>query len=307
MFRRYPKLSLFYAIMIIVYLAQSFFVQPDRATLMRYHLSVDQARVLVATVALPYIIIWIVALIGYLRLHHYSQKIKGSPDGEAFAQISRGIFWFVIWLPISTIVSALVVKYYGAHPSSTDVIVRLNNYFNIIILLPGFYLTYWGTHKLLPLVKRTFSRFSELTNLGYLAFASLYTLLVLSDPARHHATSTVTTASYYEPDWLLVLTIVIPRILMWYIGLQAARNIIIYRKKVRGAIYKSALNDMAYGLVGVVGIIIVLRGFQSVSTIIVKANLGLLLAIIYALLILIAIGFALIARGAKRLQKFEEL
>jgi len=307
LFRKYGKTTVLFGFLILVYLAQTLFAPVDKATLHRYHIDAGQARLLGLSVVIPYIIIWLIALIGYLRLRSYADTIKGSKDGAAFAIIARGIWWFVIWLPLSSIVGDLVTEYYQSHASATADLVRLNNYFNVLILLPGFWLVKKGSSQLLQIIKKPVNMAPDLVMFAYIVISALYVFLVLHDSARYLPAHNVSVASYYEPDWLIITSLVIPRLLAWFWGFQAVNNILTYRANVKGKLYQRALNDLAKGLAGILVITILLRGLQSLTVLLSKWNLGVLLAVIYLLLIIMAIGYAFIAVGAKNLQKLEEL
>jgi hypothetical protein len=304
---RYKKLSALYVLFIAIYLGQTLWTAADKTTMSRYRIDATQLKLLSLTVVIPYVVIWLVAFVGYLRLRSYTKLIQASKDGAAFDLIAQGVFWLTLWLPLSTIVDGLFSHYYTSHASSTGNLVRIDNYFNLAILLFAMAWINRGSLKLLGLIKKpTFSQ-SQTLVLCYIAFSALYVLLTLHDPARQSPTKSVTVASYYESDWLLVPTLVIPRLIMWFLGLQAVRNIYLYQEKVKGSLYKAALSNLAQGLAGVVIVTIVLRCVQSLSSPLSKAGLGLLLAIVYVLLIIISIGYVLLAKGAKNLQKLEEL
>jgi hypothetical protein len=302
------KLTGLYVVLILIYLFQTLVAPVNKLTLSKYHIDSAQARALTLTIAIPYIIIWSVALIGYLRLNSYVKLIKKYKDGAAFRTIGRGILWLGLWLPLSTIINNFFFEYYSSHHAATANLVRLNNYLNLVILFGGFWLVYKGSGQLLALVKKRpdFSAHQTLA-LVFIAFSALYVFLTLQDVARHHPTHAVAVASYYEPDWLIILTIIIPRLLYWFLGAQAVQNIYLYRRKVKGRLYQHALNNLAIGLGGVVAVTILLRCLQSLSAPLERLSLSLLLAIVYVLLILISVGYVLIAKGAKSLQQLEEL
>jgi hypothetical protein len=112
---------------------------------------------------------------------------------------------------------------------------------------------------------------------------------------------------YHLPLVVVLLTLVIPYIYMWYTGLLAAYKLYLYRQKVAGIVYRKSWGMLAFGISVIIGIQIVLQCIVTLTTQVNKLSLGWLLIFIYALLILIAIGYALIARGAKDLQKIEEV
>ncbi len=300
-------LSSLYVLFIAVYLFQILALPADKATLKKYHLGTTQVRVLALTVAIPYIIIWLVALVGYLRLKAYTGLIKKDKDGAAFQKISQGIFWLTLWLPLSTIIANFFSQFYGSHHGVTANLIRLNNYLFLILLFVGFLLVNRGTNKLLVLVKKPAWLAKQSVVIVYIIFAALYILLTLHDSARALPTKTVAVASYYEPDWLIVVSLVIPRLIYWFLGVQAVQNIYTYRQKVRGKLYKQALNYLTIGLAGVLVMTISLRCLQSLAAPLAQLSLGLLLGLVYALLILIAISYVFIAKGAKQLQQLEEV
>lgn len=307
MLLRHKKTTAVFILLAGLYIAQSLLVAPDQEILDKYHITAAQADALSLTIALPYVIIWFIALIGYLRLRSYALSIKGTKDGEAFRKIGIGILLLTIWLPLSTLVSSFASQIYHDHPTFTDDLVRLVNYANVLILFPAFLIINQGSRKLLALTRTTIQSPSQRVTLVFIALSALYVFLTLQDPARSVATASVMTASYYQPDWLIITTLVIPRLLMWFLGIQAVYNIYLYSKKVKGAIYKSSLRNLAMGIGGVVLISILLRCLQSLSSQIGNFSLGLLLLIIYFLLIIISAGYILISRGANSLQQIEEL
>lgn len=304
---RYKKLTALFLLFSAIYLAQSVLIKPDQTALDKYHISASQAVALGLTVAIPYIVIWFIALLGYLRLRSYAESIADSQDGAAFTIISCGVGLLALWLPISAIIGGFSTHYYAVHPSATATMVILNNYLNLALLFPGFLITYCGTRKLLAVINKSRPALPQKVMLLFICFAVLYTFLVLHDPARLAPTHAVTTAAYYLPDWLIVTTLVIPRLVMWFLGIQAVYNMYWYRQKVKGSIYKQALDHVAQGVGGVVLSTIVLYCVQSLSSPLNQLNLALLLLVVYLLLIIVSIGYLLIAQGAKKLQRLEEL
>src|SRR6185503_18856156 len=119
--------------------------------------------------------------------------------------------------------------YYHYHPQATGLLVRISNYATLLFLIPAYWYLRDGSEHLLALIKRPSSMMYQRTTVAYVAFSAIYVFLVLSDGARNHPTAAVETSSYYQPDWLIILTVVIPRLIIWYWGLQAVQNIILYR------------------------------------------------------------------------------
>ncbi|HEX4774574.1 MAG TPA: hypothetical protein VH234_03590 [Candidatus Saccharimonadales bacterium] len=304
---KYKKITALFALISLAYVLLVALLPQDKATLSKYHISGGQLVGLDIAILAPYIVIWLFALVGYLRLKAYAESIRGGKDGEAFRLIALGLFWLSFWLPISAVISSATSGYYRAHTSSTPEMINLNNYVNILLLLAAFIFVYEGSKKLLSIVKRTEVPLPHFVMILFISFSSVYTFLVIHDPARQFPTQSVHVASYYLPDWLIILSIVIPRLITWYLGVKAIHNIYMYRKKTKAPIYKHALSRLAFGLGWVIATIIVLRLFESLTSQLNRMSLQAILLIIYVLLAIMCVGYVLIAKGARSLQRIEEI
>lgn len=295
----------------VLYVLQTLLVKPDPASLSRYHITATQARELSLTIIIPYIIIWAIAVAGFLRLDRYSRMIAGSRDGQAFARITTGVLWLSLGLPVTTVLGSFISHQAAASPGSAAALIRLNNYVDVLIVVIAMIAIYQGSRILLSFVRsKDIASANQpflVANLLFITFSAFYVMLVLHDPARQLPADGVRIATYYQPDWLIVSTIVVPRLLSWYLGVRAALNIALYRRKVKGSLYKLSLRSLAAGVAGITVGFIVLRGLQTISVTLSHWGIGLLLLLIYGLLIVISIGYIFIARGAKSLQRLEEI
>jgi hypothetical protein len=305
--RKYWGISAPFLALAVVYVWQVLTAAVSPESQAKYHASVAQIHKLSLAIALPYIVIWVVGLVGYLWLRSYTTYLGKDKDAGGFRSLTFGVGLLTFWLPLSTLAAGLASNYYANHPDATASLVRLVNYANIVLLLPAFWLVYQGTVRLLQSAKISHNGLSPKQTGLYILLSALYVFVVFHDPVRLAAHDDVQTATYYMSDWWILLTIVIPRLIMWYLGLAAAANIILYRHKVKGSIYKEGLRLLAFGLTGVVISTIVLRIVQSLSVQLSKLSLLVLFLVIYVLLALIAAGYVFLAKGASRLQKIEEL
>lgn len=305
---KYKEVGLVFLLLSIIYVLQSFLTKPNASTLQKYHLGSGQFKWLILTIVVPLVVIWIISLLGYLRLREYTEKIDDDRDGKAFKLINKGILFFGLWLPLSSVLNNYFSSIYTAHPADTAALVILSNYISVVFLIPAFWFIYHGTNKLMALTKpkATFVAGQKLTYV-YIVFSALYIWLVLSDTARRVPNHGATVASYYQPDWLIIITIALPRLLMWFIGFQAVQNLYSYTYRVKGTIYRRAVKELSFGLGAVVSLTIMLRVLESLSVELGKLSLDILLLIIYVLLILIAGGYILVARGAAKLQRLEDI
>ncbi len=303
---RYRDISLMLFVFILIYIGQAFVMPVSSGTLQRFHLTEFQYHETLLAVAIPYVIIWSIALVGYLRLKAYCAALGKSKDGQAFEYLTKGMFWFTLWLPLSTLIGVYGEYAYHDHVDFTPNIVRMIVYANIILLVPPFLYVYRGSTELLKVAKTKVPNPTFKSTIGFITFASMYTFVVMHDSARQIAVNANTPATYYLPDWLILLTVVIPRLLLWYLGVLAVQNILLYRNKVKGIIYRKALQNLATGIGAVTILIIVLRCVQSLNNPLSKLSLAALLLIVYGLFILMAVGYILVSKGAKELLAIEE-
>lgn len=306
MLLRYKNLTILFVLLSLAYLALSLLTPPDQTALAKYNLTERELFVMKLSIAIPYVLIWFVALIGFLRFYTYSHKIGSSQDGQALSDIAQGLAWLTLWLPFTALLSALSARYALAHPADIAATVQFINYANLAILLTAFYLLHKGATKLLPIVKQQNYIVSQPVLLLFIVFSVLYTFLVLQDPVRQLPSGEVTRAAYYLSDWQIVTTIIIPRLISWFWGIQAVYCLYEYRNQIKGKIYKKGFKWLAAGLTVIISMIITLRCFQSLSSQLSDLGILAILGIVYGLLFMIAAGYGLIARGARHLQRIED-
>lgn len=297
-----------FIILAVIYMVQTFFTGIFPTDSPRYGLNEAQLRTINFMLALPFILIWAIAYRGYRRLSEYTQTIKGERDGFALSAITNGICILALWLPLYIIMNNLVKSMYDANPALAPLLVQVENYANVVVLGIGFVLLFIGGRRLKTLIP--FPRITQRMRAVIAVVAGLFALyvpLVFNDPSLRIAVAGLQTASYYQPDWLIFASLVMPRIVTWLLGVWTVITIYMYAKQIGGDIYRRSLSGLAYGLGTVIASIIAIAYIQSVSVQLVGASLGMVLLIIFALLVLLAIGFVLIAHGAKNLQRIEEV
>lgn len=303
---RQRRVFLLLAIFIITYVAVTFGVPPDPETLERYNLTATRMRFLSLTIAIPLVAIWYAAFYGFAKFKDYAELIKQSADGQAFTKIANGLMVLAIGLPLNSITSA-VLRYAGrSNPDVQAVTAIINNYLNIIIALTAFVLIGAGARLLLGLNnKKPPLPHALALSLGFLIMGSFYAYLLLEAAASHqHAAAE--NAIHDLPRWLVMTTVIIPYLYIWYTGMISAFYIDFYRKNIGGLLYRRALKFLAWG---VGSVIISSIALQYLTALDIAATLSLraLLVIVYVLLIIISVGYIFIAMGAKRLKQLEEV
>jgi hypothetical protein len=293
------KLFYSYVTFALLY-AASLMAPRSISTLHKFELTATQYRLVSLTVLIPILFIWFAAFYGYNKLRIYSQMIKNTPDGEHVKHITTGIMILAFGLPVASIVSAATTMIGEQNPAFLDAGTIIKNYVSLLFPLIGFVFISRGARGLSVITKeRPSYRAVNILAAIFIAIGVTYCYLIL--------TSNNLDAIYHLPSWLIVATLVCPYLYTWYLGILAAFETHLYSRKAPGKLYRRTWNMLATGI----GSIIVMQiAIQYIGTATVQLNdlkLARLLFIVYILLALLSIGYILVAIGAKRLQKIEEV
>jgi hypothetical protein len=187
--------------------------------------------------------------------------------------------------------------------SLMEPVVLLHNHLPILLALIGFCDIFIGSRSLIAHVKRQASLES---NLRFI-FPYLILAVIFCSYFYTHISHLVTAGvpNFSVPGHWPFYTLALPSIVTWLIGAFALENIHRYAEAVTGSIYKSALRNLVRGLSVALIFSIIIQLLSLSSTFFGRFGLGTLLLIIYALLLIYALGFVFIARGAKQLTKIE--
>jgi len=293
-----------FGLLILLYIGLAMLPAPDPSTLTQYHLSPAHARILSATIVLPVVGIWLVAMYGFVKLKDYAQLIRGTHDGDAFNTLSRGVLFLALGSPIASVVSSTTTLLVRKHPSWLPTTTIINNYVSLLAMAVGLYFMAHGAEQLARLVnKKPSTKEQSGFVLLFIALSSFYSYFIITRPIHSAAEERI----YYMPNLLILLTIAIPYLYYWYRGLVATYYLYHYQKHIKGAVYKGSLSLVAYGVATIVVTSILVRLLVTISARISTLSLTPLLMIVYGFLVIAALGYILIALGAKRLRRIEEV
>lgn len=288
----------------IVYLLLTFFSPIDPASLKRFNINEVQTRLLQLSLAVPILAIYYTAVYGAVRFKTYSLTIKGSPDGKAYDALANGLLALVfIGLVFPGIFGTLASYARAAGMRETFTVV--NRYVSVGANLLAFYLLFRGSQAVLAYAKGK-QKTHWLTWVSVLG-GGLYTYVLLNYPYRNKTPDPTKYSSFYMTDPQLLLTVVLPTVAAWVLASLAVSNIVEYTKTVKGVIYKKALSSLSNGVTAVVLVLISLQMLTGLSEAFSNLDLKGILIFIYVILIAYAIGWVIIARGAKKLSKIEEV
>lgn len=294
------KLFYIYLIFLVIYTGFTLLPTPDPAILALYSLSALELRLLDITIIALLAGIWFAGFYGYTKLHDYGYAIRKDKDGKHINKITTGVLFLVLWLPVSSTVSAILNYIAMKHVGLLSAVKILENYINLILPLVGFIFIGIGARGLSELVRRRPTYIAtHLIAIVFVYIGLVYYRLVATTYHRADV--------YHMSIWLILTTIVAPYIYMWLIGMLATYEIYSYWRSVAGIVYRRSWNLLALGL----GWLVVMSiAFQYLTTLSARLNalpLYWLLAIVYSLLLVLAISFVLIALGARKLQRIEEV
>lgn len=289
-----------YVVFIILYAGFILLPAPAPATLLQYHVSALGLRLIDLTIILILAAIWYAGFYGYAKLHTYAGLIRGSKDGKQVAKLTQGIFLVVMWLPVSSVVSAILNFIATKHPGLLPAVKIIDIYVNLLLPLAGFFLISQGARGLSELVRQrpTFAA-TNILQLLVIYIGLIYYRLVATTVHRNDI--------YHIPIWLILTTVVAPYVYMWSIGLLSGYQVYLYRKKVAGIVYRKSWNLLSLGLCWLILTSISFQYLTSLSARLSHLSIYWLLAIVYSLLLVLSVGFVLVALGARNLQKIEEV
>jgi hypothetical protein len=273
----------------------------------QFHIAPVVLVFLKLTIALPYLVIWLSATYSFICVKNYAFSIHPSPEWRAFTDLSHGVAILLLSLIFSTIAGSLR-PHFALHEFWHPMFTIITNYTYVFPYLVAFYFFYHSARSLAPLAhadKQSPWR-SLVYAVPFIVFVYFWLETIFTNTARMTTHSMTLEATYYLKDSLLILTIIIPSLLSWALGLQTYLLLSQYYQHVKGLLYKRALSSFVYGLASVILGSIVLQAVLSVgSTRLYHLGLGGLLLIIYIFLVIQTIGYMLLAHGAQNLSRIE--
>jgi MFS family permease len=274
----------------------------------RFNLTPAKTHMLQLSIALPAVIIWTAAVYGGEKLKTYAHGIRRYNDGKAFNKFATGL----LILAFSSLISAIygVLRAWAIKDGWLSPFTISSNYLAVILPLIAFSYLYAGSKSLRLLTKRGRERgwswlalilvFLIAVAIVYINHLFAYKYVELTpDPTRY--------SSFYMSRPMVLITIIIPYLVSWFLGLMAALNLTIYRWEVKGVLYRASLFRLVVGTAVVVMTSIIVQVFFALSTYIARAGLNSILGLVYALLLIYAAGFLLIASGARKMNELEKV
>lgn len=297
--QHYLWVALFYALLI-------FFLPASTATRHEYHLSAIEYHIVSFAVAIPSLMVWLAAFVGYAEMREYARSVRKTPEGIYYDQLAGGCMWLAWSLPISTIIPMLLNALANSHPGFHSTAIIMSNYLSLALALIAFSVIAGASRGLLGSVRVKLSLVNaRLLIVGFLLLGVLYCFFTFR---RFDLSSIGSTHNpYYLPIWLMVVTLVVPYLYAWFMGILASFELTLFSRHVRGVLYRQPLTLLISGLLTVIFSSVALQYITSVQPSVGHLVFNYRLAFVLLFRLIGGGGFVLLALGASRLRKIEEV
>lgn len=291
-----------------LYLILSYVYPTDPSTIAQRHFSVAQARVVALTFAAIFIIIWVLAFYSSWKLMEYGQSIKEYQDGKAFVLLAFGMFVLALYLPFRSITKILLNYSAHVHPGLTTASIMFISYTNVLIPLVVYIYISRGGQRLFSMVRAKVPS-AHIAALALLlsVICAMYCYAIFTSRTKLTPVDWLITVNYAVRAPLLILTLVVPFLFMWSIGLIATYQIYHYHRKVKGVIYRDCLRLLSIGLTLEILAEIAAQYITALAASVRRFPSVFMALLVFTVLLVIAIAYVLIVQGVKKLRAFEEV
>ncbi|MDB5178278.1 MAG: hypothetical protein JWN01_221 [Patescibacteria group bacterium] len=268
-----------------------------------YHLTGWSMILVRATIFIPILLVWLIALDGALAFKHYSVLVQKGTESRGISLITNGLFWslgYIIFIGLS----GAILPYF-LHTNYAKLAIILRDHLPAALTLIAFYLLYQGSHQLKQVANfTTWTRSTMGAFAMYLVFAMGFVLAFAHNMGAAANPSNPNSSSILHQN-VLLFTLVLPYLAAWFMGLLASINIVKYSRQVKGVLYRHALANLVRGIWGIVAFAVTLQVLTFATRFLLGLSLASILILIYVLLILYAMGFVFIRSSAKKLTRIE--
>lgn len=276
----------------------------------RYGIPESALDLIAVALSLPLLLIWLAVAFAAISFYRYAQNIKGSKDAKSFRLISYGLFAALAGLLASSLLSTLqtILGQFVVDPSSLQtpfVIVR--NYVSMAAALATYGCLFFGSTALLEVIGKTLNGWRQIMPVlvPFTGLAVLYLWLVFTNESRQVSTIPGYAPTFGLPDYLILLTVALPYLVAWFLGITALRNIIQYQSQTPGIIYKKIFKRFVIGITTVIGLTIILQLISQFSGFWASKGLSAILGAVAVIVFILIYAYIQVALGARQLHKIE--
>ena len=300
-----PGPARIYVLLSFLYIALLLLAPSDQTATQGLVLSGDNYQKLLIVTQVPLVLLCGLSYLAYRHLSTYTGQIVGSQEESGFNGLARGCKWLSWGLLISALLSVslnyLALKGHDLHPA----MIIFQNYVSLIFPVVAFSIMYDSTHRIAGNYLKQQSRVYTLTRqIALMSIGVVYSYLVLNNLAATALDSSDN--PYYLPAWIIILSLMIPYLYAWFLGILAALNMFEMSQHTPGLIYRTALKRLAAGFIIVIGSMMLLQYVHSFDMLTTRSALQTVLTtyIVYGLTVC---GFAYIILAVRKMSLFEEV
>src|SRR5258708_37280614 len=250
------------------------------AALHTLHVDSTSYHLLVASLLVPYGLIWFAGFIAYDSLDSYARTLGEAKEARAVKKIAWGIRILAWGLILSSILSLLLNGVSVWKPAFIGVQTIINHYAALAIAVVAFTYIGDGAYLLVQIVKVRRS----LASMRILVLLTAVVGVLFTRFVAHN--SNVNDNPYYLSVFPLLLTVVVPYIYAWVIGVIGTYELRLYAKHIKGVLYQQGLAYLANGLSVVIVVSVIVQFITAAFTRNPQVALGWVLLVIYSLLVL---------------------
>lgn len=295
-----------YTVLSVTYLLLILLLPASKDSLAEHNFSEFEYRIVRLSIGIIYVIAWFAAFYGYKKLLEYSQLIRKTKEGAAFNKLAMGAAWLAWSFPVALIINNILYAISYCWDDFKPTAIILSNYISLILPLIGFTIVGSAAHAL--------ARKNRLQP-SLRGIRAIAVLLAFIGAAYCYATFTHfnlhevgnTQNPYHLPIIIMLTTIMVPYLYAWFAGLFAIYEISLVGRQASGLLYRNALMLLVVGLGVVIIGSIAIEYLFSVQPRQGYFTLDYRLVLTLLFRIMTGIGFALIALGAIRLKRIEEV
>jgi drug/metabolite transporter (DMT)-like permease len=293
-----------FGVLVVVAFVLVLALPPDPQSLRLYHLSDLSYRIILIFLLLPYAAIWYAVFYAFAKLLEYTHYLNKAKEEKAFQKITlgMGILAFGLLVPtiISSILNEIAVHHHGFKPAA----VIINNYMSLLVAIAAFSYMGSGARMLVQTVRsRATLNHARLFGIIFIVLGVFFTRSVIHN---HNATNGWNDP-YHLSLYPLMITIIIPYLYAWFIGMICAYDLKLYSSGVKGLLYKKAFSQLSAGVAVTILSSIAIQFITSAFGGRTDKSLTFILLLIYVFIVILLVGLGLLALGTQKLKKIEEV
>lgn len=290
-----------FAVLLVITCLLAILVPANPTSLHALQISEAVYRLVMLTLMIPYAIIWFAAFYGYDQLAKYSRSLIFTGEGKAFQKVARGLGVLAWGLIMQVLLSIILNAISLNRPGFDGIRAAIDEYFSLAIALVTFVFIENGTYELVQLVRAHHSHtvLRWIVILGALIGALFQHVMLQNQAAGRN--------QYHLSVYPLIFTIIVPYVFTWITAIISVYELNLYATRVKGLLYKRALQFLANGLSIVILLSVAVQFIDAATAPGSSSSLATILLFDYLLLAAVACGFVLVALGAKRLKRIEEV